>query len=73
MYQFDPVWTHFDRGWYCLAFVGYIMLYMVWVNRVMAIPTPSIEFFVSKQDEEDKGEEREDGDWMQDDPYSLIR
>ena len=22
MYQFDPVWTHFDRGWYCLAFVG---------------------------------------------------
>jgi len=69
MYELDPIWTPFDRGLYCSAFVGYILLYMVYVRHVMAIPTPSIEFFVSKQNEE-YNESEEDGDWIKDDIYS---
>jgi hypothetical protein len=33
----------------CFVCLGYIMLYIVWVNRVMAIPTPSRESFVFRQ------------------------
>ena len=38
---------------------GYILLYMVYVRHVMAIPTPSIEFFVSKQVKSNLGDNKQ--------------
>lgn len=63
--DWDPVWTYRDRGYYSLAFIGYIFLYTLIVGG-FAPPTPSlIHFNVSDEDnayiyESDEEEETEE-------------
>jgi len=61
MKDFNPVWSYNDRGFYSMAFVGYIFLYML-ILRVMSVPTPNVQFFVKdmKLLEESENIEEED-------------
>merc|ERR1712062_829081 len=58
----NPVWTYNDRGYYSIAFIGYIFLYAL-VIRGIGIPTPSVQHFKYESvEEESEDQYEEDGD-----------